>query len=338
MIDFSNAPVLKKGYAGANGSKLAVLYHDDVWMLKFPSMAKLNPELSYTNSCISEYLGSHIFNLLGIEAQETLLGTYSYHGKEKLVVACKDFTAGGETLQDFASIKNRVIDSERNGYGTDLVDVLQTINEQNIIDPDALKTHFWDMFIVDSLIGNWDRHNGNWGFLYNIKTDAIRLAPVYDCGSSLFPQADLSVMEQVLSSKAETDARVYNRPLSALQLHGKRINYFDFISALQNEDCNRSLERIAARIDMREISHLIDQTEGLNETQAAFYKHMISARKEEILDYSLARLKTVGRGEPKKSVSHDISGKSDMEHIMAKLNPVEQKQPVPHDTEQEWNY
>ena len=50
------------------------------------------------------------------------------------------------------------------------------------------------MFIVDALIGNWDRHNGNWGFLYNTVTDEIALAPGYDCGSCLFPQADEKII------------------------------------------------------------------------------------------------------------------------------------------------
>lgn len=27
--------------------------------------------------------------------------------------------------------------------------------------------YFWDMFVVDALLGNFDRHNGNWGFLYD---------------------------------------------------------------------------------------------------------------------------------------------------------------------------
>lgn len=36
---------------------------------------------------------------------------------------------------------------------------------------ESFKTKFWDMFIVDALIENWDRHNGNCGFLYNNATD-----------------------------------------------------------------------------------------------------------------------------------------------------------------------
>ena len=65
------------------------------------------------------------------------------------------------------------------------------------------------MFIVDALIGNWDRHNGNWGFLYNSRTDEMTLAPVFDCGSSLFPQADDDIMQAVLDDPAERDVRIF---------------------------------------------------------------------------------------------------------------------------------
>ena len=39
----------------------------------------------------------------------------------------------------------------------------------------AAETALRDMFIVDALIGNWDRHNGNWGFLCNTTTDELHL-------------------------------------------------------------------------------------------------------------------------------------------------------------------
>lgn len=39
----------------------------------------------YANSCISEHLGCKIFRSMGIEAQDTLLGTYRLDdGREKL--------------------------------------------------------------------------------------------------------------------------------------------------------------------------------------------------------------------------------------------------------------
>ena len=36
-----------------------------------------------------------------------------------------------------------------------------------------LEAYFWDMFVVDAFIGNWDRHNGNWGFLYSQEKDEL---------------------------------------------------------------------------------------------------------------------------------------------------------------------
>lgn len=62
----------------------------------------------------------------------------------------------GITLQDFASLKNQMIDSEKSGYGTELSDILYTFNEQTAMDQTILAERFWDMFIVDALIGNWE--------------------------------------------------------------------------------------------------------------------------------------------------------------------------------------
>ena len=60
MIDFTNLPTRKKAYGGANENKLSIIYNDELYMLKSPMHALRNPNLSYTNSCTSEYLGCHI--------------------------------------------------------------------------------------------------------------------------------------------------------------------------------------------------------------------------------------------------------------------------------------
>lgn len=98
------------------------------------------------------------------------------------------------------------------------------------------------MFIVDALIGNWDRHNGNWGFLYNTMTDEIHVAPVYDCGNSLYPQADESIMRNTLESQKEQDLRTFSLPLSGIKINGQRINYFNFISSLSYSDRNAAMK------------------------------------------------------------------------------------------------
>ncbi len=70
------------------------------------------------------------------------------------------------------------------------------------------------MFIIDALIGNW-------GFLYDTRTDDLVLAPVFDCGSSLYPQADDEMIEKVLESRQEIHHRIFNIPVSAIQYKGK---------------------------------------------------------------------------------------------------------------------
>lgn len=290
MIDFTNLPRRKKTYEGANGSKLCVIYNNEQYMLKFPSLASKRTELSYTNGCISEYIGCHIFESVGIPVQETLLGTFSANGKEKIVVACKDFTSPGVTLQNFASLKNTIIDSAHNGYGTELEDVLRTMDAQAAIEPKLLRERFWDMFIIDALIGNWDRHNGNWGFLYDEKEDTMSLAPVYDCGSCLFPPADEGIMRKTIEDQSECDLRVFEIPLSGLKIDGQKIKYFDFISSLENVECNQALERILPRIDMVEINNIIENTPYISEIQKCFYKTILKDRKERILDFSWEKL------------------------------------------------
>lgn len=290
MIDFTELPVRNKAYAGANGSKISVMYNGELYMLKFPAVPSINKDMSYANGCVSEYLGCHIFESVGIPVQSTILGTYNKNGKQKVVVACKDFTVGGLVLQDFASLKNTIIDSVHNGYGTELNDILKTLEEQTAIESHVLVERFWDMFIVDALIGNWDRHNGNWGFLYNPSTDEISLAPVYDCGSCLFPQADEKAMHKVLENPAERAFRVFEIPRSGIKIDGKKIRYFDFISSLENEDCNRALKRVLPKINMEEICDIVDKTPLISDLQKEFYKTMLIERKEQILDFALQKL------------------------------------------------
>ncbi len=82
MIDFTNLPIRNKTYAGANGSKISLLYNGELYMLKFPTVPAINKEMKYANGCVSEYLGCHIFESIGIPVQKTMLGIYTKKGKQ----------------------------------------------------------------------------------------------------------------------------------------------------------------------------------------------------------------------------------------------------------------
>lgn len=280
-VDFTDCERLPgRAYNGANGKKIAVRFEGDVWLLKFPPSAADKPTaLSYTNSCRSEYVASNIANMLGLKSHETRLGTFT-NGKTKVVCACRDFTSDGKLFYDFCSIKNTVIDSETGGTGTELDDVLETIELQSFVDPVALKSHFWDMFVVDAFLGNFDRHNGNWGFLVDPATRKAEIAPAYDFGSCLLPQADDDIMRRVIEDKAERDARIYNFPASALKQGGKKIGYVDFIARNRDGVLAPSLARVLPRIDLAAINAFIDAAPYLSDLQRQFYKTYLAARHE----------------------------------------------------------
>lgn len=46
QIDFTNLPKRNKTYAGANGSKISIVYNNELYMLKFPSNSHINKNKS----------------------------------------------------------------------------------------------------------------------------------------------------------------------------------------------------------------------------------------------------------------------------------------------------
>ncbi|WP_415669413.1 HipA domain-containing protein, partial [Streptobacillus felis] len=272
-IDYTRA------YGGANGNKIGIIYNNENYMLKFPPKPTINKAISYTNSCISEHISCKILNEIGMNAQKTLLGEYG----NKIVVACKDFTEYNKRFFDFASLKNTIIESEQEGYGTELNDILETIENQKIINKDNLKEFFWDMFIIDAFLGNFDRHNGNWGFLID-EDKNISIAPIYDCGSCLFPQNDDKQMEESLKDLQKMEDRLYSYPQSVIKINNIKINYYNFLTTTDNQDCLKSLNKISKKIDLIKIGKLIDETEYISDTHKKFIKTILHERKTKILD------------------------------------------------------
>ena len=171
--------------------------------------------------------------------------------------------------------------------GNKISDILYAIEHQSMTDSAMLLDWFWDIFIVDALIGNWDRHNGNWGFLYNAYTDEVQIAPVFDCGSSLYPQANDEIIHKILTQDDQLKVRIYEIPTSAIMIDNKKLRYYDFISSHSNKGCDRALNQIVPQIDINAINAIVDAMPYATDLQKDFYKTMIAARKTMILDASM---------------------------------------------------
>lgn len=286
-------------YSGANGKKVGIVFNGELYLLKFAPIPKNNKALSYTNSPISEHIACTIINEMGFTAQKTILGTVTIRDKEKLVVACKDFCIDGFRLSQFNEIKNRQYDDESDGSGVELEAVLQTIEDQDLLNPKELKSFFWEQFVLDALIGNFDRHNGNWGLLINEETQVVKIAPIYDCGSSLYPQLDPERMRQVLENEDEIDQRIYIFPNSALKMDGKKINMYEFLTETNDQDVKLAIRSVYEKINLSNITKFIENIDEISPLQKAFYIRMIRERKEKILDVAYAR--TVIKNKTKQS-------------------------------------
>ena len=98
-------------YGGRAGQKEGILIEGEPWIAKYPRTTRdlAGKHLpSYTSSPVSEYLGSHIYELLGIPVHETMLG----YRAGKIVCACRDFTFPNARLFEFKEIKNALSDDD----------------------------------------------------------------------------------------------------------------------------------------------------------------------------------------------------------------------------------
>ena len=285
MVDFSKA-IEELNYYKGSEKKKTLIYNHKKYLVKFPDpVREKNKKISYINNAFSEYIGSNIFSLVGFKTQNTLLGTYYYNEKEKIVCACEDFTDENHVLYEFESLAlsanpDKKVETELE----DIMEVIESITELkkvNITIADNIKEKFWDMFIVDSLIGNTDRHNGNWGLLVNRKNGKAEFAPIYDCGSCLNPMLDDKEIEKL------TEVEIKNLAMncySCIKQKGKKINYMTYIKNLNNEECNKAIERIFPKIDLDAIEKWIDGITCMSAIRREFYQKLISLRYEILKD------------------------------------------------------
>ncbi len=279
MIDFSKATEELNSYKGSEKKK-TLIYNDMRYLVKFPDpIREKNKNISYINNAFSEYVGSNIFKMVGFETQNTILGTYVYNGKEKIVCGCEDFTGDNHVLYEFENIAlsanpDKKIETELSDI-MEVIEEMQNMSQINIILYDNIKEKFWEMFIIDSLIGNTHRHNGNWGILVNVKSSEATFSPIYDCGSCLNPLLD---DEQIKKLSEEELKNLAINCYSCMKENGKKINYMTYIRSLNNEECNKAIFRIYPKINIEKINNFIDNIDCMAQERKEFYKEIIKLR------------------------------------------------------------
>ena len=292
LINFDDFEQNQRMYGGTAGRKMGITYEGKEYLLKFPGNLKeqqmKNINLSYSNSPVCEYIGSKIYEIVGLTVHNTILGTRN----NKIVVACKDFLGKEDRLYEFDKIKvtfePRFLDSngnETNGVGVDLYEIMMTIQEHPFLqDIPGVKEHFWNMFIMDALIGNTDRNNSNWGII--LKKDGLKeIAPVYDNGNCLNSKWDDEKMKIVMNDSDKMEAEAYKARRCIFELHGKRVNPYNIIESREYSECLEAAYRLTPQIgnNLNRIQEMIREIPILSETQKKFFTSIVEYRYEKVL-------------------------------------------------------
>ncbi|MFH2116657.1 MAG: HipA domain-containing protein [Bacillota bacterium] len=281
MKDYSQYNVNNRIYTGSE-EKFGITIDDEHFIVKFQK----NSETGLLNNHISEHFGSSIFSFLGEEAQTTSLGTYN----GRPIVLCKDFNTDQEVFTPFNGVGESSLERDKEMYSYSYDDITSMLKENSkITNVSETIEKFWNMYIIDALIGNFDRHGANWGFIK--KNNTYRMAPIFDNGSSLFPRRNSDeLMIEAMNNEETIKNMTFKYPTSQIKLQNKKSSYCDVISSLEFNDCNYALERIYKKIDLKKIYKFIDLQEELTSLQKSFYKFIIEYRFTHIIEKPYKKL------------------------------------------------
>lgn len=346
IYDFDKFSLGKYAYDGCE-PKSCVGDGRYIYIVKEPRPIKSNAsqikekrESDFYFNCISEYFGCHIFALCGIDTQETYLGYYTCKdGIKRLCVACKDFTTdekylttSGESAVKLCPMANYKHDFTRDGDknktlisrddGEAYLDELENIWHKskylsNI--ENKIIIEYYNRFVVDGLIGNPDRHNGNWGFLIPASDErhlqeAFGVAPVYDCGASFLSRANQNRLDEVLKIKELLKRRCTDFPKSQVSKKvgiKDGIEYGSYFNSLENKNLNEAILRMTPIIKeaLPQIYKLIDEMENkgvITHERANFYKIFIDGRFKNIIQKPYNELKNIQEGSKKKQTGNEM--------------------------------
>lgn len=299
-------------YGGSEKKRTVVLDDGEKYLLKFPDpIREVSRQVSYINNAISEYIGCHIFESVGIPVQKTILGIFTTEeGKEKVACACQDICKQTpahfplERLFEAEKLELRAIEGKK-GLSFEAIKTILTgmrfLKQAKTFDSDKAYEEYCDRFIIDAFIGNTDRHNGNWGFL--LSDTALTLAPVYDCGSSLSPLlSDEELTYQVILNESQ------NAQSIICDADGTRIHYRDYLLSGENKDIDAAVLRMIPRINIPRIAESIHRIPYISEKRKAFYQALLTERYEKVLIPTLNRIFCIEKSEEYKEWnSHIIS-------------------------------
>ncbi|MGL4762002.1 MAG: HipA domain-containing protein [Sarcina sp.] len=224
-----------------------------------------------TTDNFSEKIAMEIADMLNFPAaridlalREERVGVVSYRINSEF----EELKEGIQYISDkFPEYNRDTLIDEKTGEYYSLEIILEAIKGLN------LEKDLFKVFIFDFLIGNRDRHHGNWAIIE--KEDTIRISPVYDNASSLCAYLTDSKINSCFNDDNWFKSVVDRKSVSLVRLQGKKVTHLEFITYLMENYYTETIDFVKS---IRE-KYSEEQIESLVES----YKILLSEEKVKLL-------------------------------------------------------
>ena len=235
-------------FGGISKKKTVILDDESRYMLKLPSEEKTETnETIYADEIYAEYIGCKIAKSIGLSVQDVILGEYTYNDKTVPACLCKDLTYNKQArarLVEFDKLALSNMSEGTNDYGMNfeyenkLIESIEEIVTYHV-DIESFREHFYEQFILDTLIGNPNRTNSNMAILVDEEATRAYRCPIYDCSSAF--------------------SNLFT-PLIITE-DGRAIEYADYLANVEDINVDKALCRLLPDINLAKIGKIIDNSD-----------------------------------------------------------------------------
>lgn len=246
-----------KDYNGSE-SKFGITVSGKDYIVKFQKKDWLN--------VYSEVIASNFIRAAGWKSHETYLAKYVNSD----VAVCKDFTNEVGKLKSLSSLSSSSIDTDPVNHAYYFRDVIYELSKVHDLDIKEATHDFWMMYLFDTILGNTDRHAGNWGICF--KDGVYKISPIYDNGATLFPRNHKFNIDDDWMRE-----RIFVFPNSKIMFRNKRekSSYYD---VWQSGMIPKNIREFAEDLDVVNSARQAIEGLGLSDLQQSYYVSIIYYR------------------------------------------------------------
>lgn len=228
---------------GGAKPKLTVEHDGELWIAKFPDRYETN------YLCHNEHITLSIAEEIGFNVSETKLHQFP-NGRFCLLVKRFDrskVNAEGYSKTPFASAStvlgltgNEMQDSSRKSYLYLAANMRRWLDKSDVGEQTI---ELWNRIALNALVGNYDDHSRNHGFLYSHSKERWELSPVFDVIAMPYKNnLGLSMKFHSTGSIANLDTLLQSSEDFGLSKEEAKVRLLTFASHIMDNWANRAKE------------------------------------------------------------------------------------------------